>query len=47
MLVPNGAELLQAYSDRTFEKNILKVAEHVYYFAGFGHSNATLLIGDT
>lgn len=47
MLVPNGAEQLQAYANRTFEKNILKVAEHIYYFTGFGHSNATLLIGDT
>ena len=47
MLVPNGAEQLQAYAKRTFEKNILKVAEHIYYFTGFGHSNATLLIGDT
>ena len=47
MLVPNGAEQLQAYANRTFEKNILKVEEHIYYFTGFGHSNATLLIGDT
>ena len=47
MLVPNGAEQLQAYANRTFEKNILKVAEYIYYFTGFGHSNATLLIGDT
>ena len=47
MLVPNGAEQLQVYANRTFEKNILKVAEYIYYFTGFGHSNATLLIGDT
>lgn len=47
MLLQDGREKLQAYADRTFEKNILKVNERIYYFVGFGHSNATLLIGDT
>ena len=47
MLLPNGKEKLQAYVDRSFEKNLVKVADHVYYFVGYGHSNATLLIGDT
>ncbi len=46
MLLPNGKDLLQAYAERTFEKNILKVSDNIYYFTGFGHSNATLLIGD-
>lgn len=47
MLKENGKELLQAYTDRTFEKNVLQAAENIYYFAGFGHSNATLFIGET
>lgn len=47
MLIENGKEKLQTYADRTFEKNILKINEQIYYFTGFGHSNTTLLIGDT
>ena len=47
MLIADGKEKLQSYANRTFEKNILKVAEHIYYFTGFGHSNATVLIGNT
>lgn len=46
MLVSDGAEKLRVYAERTFEKNILKVKENIYYFTGFGHSNATLVIGD-
>lgn len=47
MLIQDGKTQLQAYANRTFEKNILKVTEQLYYFTGYGHSNATLLIGDT
>ena len=47
VLIADGKEKLQSYANRTFEKNILKVAEHIYYFTGFGHSNATVLIGNT
>lgn len=45
MLQSNGTQLLQAYAQRTFVKEILQVANNIYYFSGYGHSNATLLIG--
>lgn len=45
MLQKNGAQLLQAYAQRSFQKEILQVSETVYYFTGYGHSNAVLLIG--
>ena len=47
MLVENGQELLQQYAERSFrDHEVLKVTDRVYYFMGFGHSNATLVIGD-
>jgi alkyl sulfatase BDS1-like metallo-beta-lactamase superfamily hydrolase len=47
MLQPDGTQQLQAYAQRSFAKEIVQVAENIYYFTGYGHSNATLVIGDT
>jgi len=47
MLEENGAKLLQAYTERSFSKRRIQVAENVFYFQGYGHSNATLIIGKT
>ncbi len=47
MLTINGAQLLKDYAENTFEKKVVRVNERVYYFQGYGHSNATLIIGNT
>ena len=47
MLTPNGAQLLKDYTARTFQKEIVHVADNIYYFTGYGHSNATLIVGAT
>jgi len=47
MLQPNAEQALQNFAQRTFaEKNVLKVTENIYYFSGYGHSNATLIMGN-
>ncbi len=45
MLQENGTQLLQAYAQRSFRKEIVQIADNIYYFTGYGHSNATLVIG--
>lgn len=47
MLTPDGAQLLKSYAARTFQKDIFHVADNVYYFTGYGHSNVTLIVGAT
>ena len=47
MLTPDGAQLLKNYAARTFQKDIVRVADNVYYFTGYGHSNVTLIVGAT
>lgn len=47
MLTPDGAQLLKNYTARTFQKDIIRVADNVYYFTGYGHSNVTLIVGAT
>ena len=46
MLQENGTQLLQAYAQRSFCKEIVQIADNIYYFTGYGHSNATLVIGE-
>lgn len=46
MLQKNGSQLLQAYAQRSFQKEIVQVAENIYYFTGYGHSNATVILGE-
>lgn len=46
MLKKDGAQQLKAYAERTFAKEIVQVADQIYYFTGYGHSNVTLLIGE-
>ena len=42
-----GEELLKEYCQKTYQKQLVKVNERVYFFYSYGHSNATAIIGDT
>ncbi len=46
MLTQNGEALLRDFATRNYKKEILTLANDVYYFMGYGHSNATLIVGD-
>lgn len=43
----NGEEQLKSFSDTAFEKTITKINDRIYHFLGYGHSNVTMIIGDT
>lgn len=41
----NGEQLLIQFTKENFKKKIYKIADNVYYFVGYGNSNATAVIG--
>lgn len=43
----NGEQLLIQFTKENFKKKIYKIADNVYYFVGYGNSNATAVIGKT
>lgn len=43
----SGEEQLKNYAQENFQKTITKVNERIYHFLGYGHSNATAIIGET
>lgn len=47
MLIKNGGELLQKFTDMSFQEDFLKVTEGVWHVLGVGHSNAVVIEGDT
>ena len=42
-----GEERLRQFTETSYEKRITKINERIYHFLGWGHSNATAIIGDT
>ncbi len=42
-----GGEQLAAFASANYRQTVTKVGERVYHFLGFGHSNATAIVGDT
>lgn len=41
----NGEQLLIRFTNENFQKKMYAIAENVYFFTGFGNSNATAVIG--
>lgn len=41
----NGEQLLIQFTNENFEKKIYQIAENIYFFVGYGNSNATAIIG--
>lgn len=41
----NGEQLLIRFTNENFQKKVYAIAENVYFFTGFGNSNATAVIG--
>ena len=42
-----GEERLRNFTETSYKKRITKINDRVYHFLGWGHSNATAIIGDT
>lgn len=42
-----GENKLKEFAYKNYQKEIVKINNHVYHFFAFGHSNATAIIGDT
>lgn len=40
-------ELLKHYCKETYQKELIKINERIYFFYSYGHSNAIAIIGDT
>lgn len=47
MLIENGAARLKAYAEEAFVSQVQNVAEGVWAVSGYGHSNATIIEGQT
>ena len=45
--IPTGGERLAAFAGESFQRAITEVGERVYHFLGYGHSNATAIVGDS
>lgn len=43
----NGEDLLKEYCQKTYQKQLVKINERIYFFYSYGHSNAIAIIGDT
>lgn len=46
MLTSNGEALLRTYASQFNTTETVPLKNDVYYFVGYGHSNATLIVGD-
>ena len=42
-----GEEKLRKFTEEQYKKQVTKVNDRVYHFLGWGHSNATAIIGET
>ena len=42
-----GEEKLKQYCKKTYQKECVKINDHLYFFYSYGHSNASAIIGDT
>ena len=42
MLIQNGNQMLQDFTERNYRETISRVTEGVWYVLGIGHSNASL-----
>lgn len=42
-----GEEQLITFTKENYKKKITKVNDRIYHFLGYGHSNATAIIGET
>lgn len=47
MMIHNGEQQLKDYSLSAFPKGIHNINERIRYFVGYGHSNCTLIEGET
>lgn len=43
----NGELLLKEFSEKTYQKELIKINERIYFFYSYGHSNAIAVIGYT
>lgn len=43
----NGELLLKKFCEKTFQKELVKINERIYFFYSYGHSNAIAIIGQT
>ena len=43
----NGELLLKEFSEKTYQKELIKINERIYFFYSYGHSNAIAVIGHT
>ena len=42
-----GEEKLRKFTEEQYKKQVTKVKHRIYHFLGWGHSNATAIIGET
>ena len=42
-----GEEKLKQYCKKTYQKECVKINDHLYFFYSYGHSNASAIIGNT
>ena len=47
MITKNGGELLKDFSDRTYQEKFLEVVPGIWHISGVGHSNVTVIEGNT
>lgn len=43
----NGRGIVKKYCKETYQKELIKINERIYFFYSYGHSNAIAIIGDT
>lgn len=42
-----GEDLLKQFYEETYQKELIKISDRIYFFYSYGHSNAIAIIGDS